>query len=154
MTLTEKLAQLGWILPPAPKPIAAYVPAVRSGNLLYISGQLPMRDGQLIARGRVPSAVSLESAQQAAAQSAVNALAILNGEIDGDIDRVARVVRIGVFVQSDDDFHDQAKVANGASELLQTVFGEVGRHARSTIGVNALPLDAAVEVECLFEFQD
>jgi len=154
MTLTEKLAQLGWILPPAPKPIAAYVPAVRSGNLLYISGQLPVRDGQLIARGRVPSAVSLESAQQAAAQSAVNALAILNGEIDGDIDRVARVVRIGVFVQSDDDFHDQAKVANGASELLQTVFGEVGRHARSTIGVNALPLDAAVEVECLFEFQD
>jgi enamine deaminase RidA (YjgF/YER057c/UK114 family) len=154
MTLTEKLAQLGWILPPAPKPIAAYVPAVRSGNLLYISGQLPMRDGQLIARGRVPSAVSLESAQQAAAQCAVNALAILNSEIDGDIDRVARVVRIGVFVQSDDDFHDQAKVANGASELLQTVFGEVGRHARSTIGVNALPLDAAVEVECLFEFQD
>ncbi|MGA2582819.1 MAG: RidA family protein [Tepidisphaeraceae bacterium] len=154
MTLTEKLAQLGWILPPAPKPIAAYVPAVRSGNLLYISGQLPMRDGQLIARGRVPSAVSLESAQQAAAQSAVNALAILNGEIDGDIDRVARVVRIGVFVQSDNDFHDQAKIANGASELLQNVFGEIGRHARCTIGVNALPLDAAVEVECLFEFQD
>jgi enamine deaminase RidA (YjgF/YER057c/UK114 family) len=154
MTLTEKLAQLNWILPPAPKPIAAYVPAVRTENLLYVSGQLPMRDGQLIARGRVPSVISLESAQQAAAQCAVNALAILNSEIGGDCERIVRVVRIGVFVQSDDEFHDQAKVANGASELLQNVFGEIGRHARSTIGVNALPLDAAVEVECLFELRN
>ena len=97
---------------------------MRTGNLLFISGQLPMRDGQLIARGKVPSAVSLEQAQQAAAQCAVNALAIAGEEIAGDCSKIARVVRIGVFVQSDDSFHDQAKVANGASELLQQLFGD------------------------------
>jgi enamine deaminase RidA (YjgF/YER057c/UK114 family) len=153
MNIPERLKQLGWTLPPAPKPIAAYVPCVRSGNLLFVSGQLPMRDGQLIARGRVPSAVSLEQAQQGAAQCAVNALAIVGEEIAGDFGRIARVVRIGVFVQSDDSFHDQAKVANGASELLQQLFGDIGRHSRAAVGTNALPLDAAVEVEFLFELR-
>jgi enamine deaminase RidA (YjgF/YER057c/UK114 family) len=126
---------------------------VRSGNLLIVSGQLPMRDGKLLAVGRVPSTVSLESAQQAAGQCAVNGLAIAGGEIAGDWSRLVRVVRIGVFVQSDDGFYDQAKVANGASELLQQVLGDAGRHARSTIGVNALPLNAAVEAEFIFEIK-
>jgi enamine deaminase RidA (YjgF/YER057c/UK114 family) len=150
MEIAEKLAALGWTLPAAPKPIAAYIPASRSGNLLFISGQLPMRDGKLLFTGRVPSAVSLEDAQKAAGQCTVNALAIALAEL-GDWQRLSRVIRIGVFVQSDADFHDQAKIANGASELLQQLFGESGRHARSTIGVNALPLNAPVEAEFLFE---
>jgi enamine deaminase RidA (YjgF/YER057c/UK114 family) len=150
MDIGQKLAELGWTLPAAPKPIAAYVPAVRTGNLLFVSGQLPMRDGKLLAAGKVPSAVSMELAQKAAGQCAVNALAIVLAEL-GDWNKLARVVRIGVFVQSDGDFFDQAKVANGASELLQQVLGEAGRHARAAVGTNALPLNAAVEIEFLFE---
>jgi enamine deaminase RidA (YjgF/YER057c/UK114 family) len=153
MNIEEKLSSLGWTLPAAPKPIAAYVPAVRTGNLLFISGQLPMRDGKLLSIGRVPSDVSIEVAQTAAAQCAVNALAILHGELNTDWSRLSRVVRVGAFVQSDDGFADQAKVANGASELLQQVFGEAGRHARAAVGVNALPLNACVEIEFLFEIR-
>jgi enamine deaminase RidA (YjgF/YER057c/UK114 family) len=152
MDVTKKLLELGWTLPAAPKPIAAYLPALRTGNLLFVSGLLPMRDGKLLATGKVPSAVSLEAAQKAAAQCAVNGLAVVLAEL-GDWEKLVRVVRIGVFVQSDDDFHDQAKVANGASELLQQIFGETGRHARATIGTNALPLNAAVEMEFIFEIR-
>jgi enamine deaminase RidA (YjgF/YER057c/UK114 family) len=151
MDIAGRLKELGWALPPAPKPIAAYVPAVRSGNLLFVSGQLPMRDGKLQSAGPVPSAVPLAAAQTAAAQCAVNALAILDAELGGNWDQFKRVVRIGVFVNSDSGFADQAKVANGASELLQQVLGEAGRHARAAVGVNALPLGAAVEAEFLFE---
>ena len=150
MDVAGKLKELGWSLPPPPKPIAAYVPCVRAGDLLFISGQLPMQAGKLLATGKVPSAVSVELAQQAAAQCAVNGLAIAAAEIGGNWDRLARVVRLGVFVQSDDDFTDQATVANGASDLLQNVFGVIGRHARAAVGVNALPLNATVEIElCL-----
>jgi len=150
MNLEQKLAELGWTLPAAPKPIASYVPAVRSGNLLFVSAQLPTRDGKLLATGKVPSAVAVPLAQQAAAQCAVNALAAAFAEL-GDWQKLVRVVRIGVFVQSDEGFSDQAKVANGASDLLQQVLGDAGRHARATIGVNALPLNTAVEAEFLFE---
>ena len=150
MDIPAKLASLGWTLPPPPKPIAAYVPCVRAGNLLYVSGQLPWRDGVLMAVGKVPSAVSLELAQKAAAQCAVLALCVAGGELGGDWDKLLRVVRVGVFVQCDDDFTEQAKVANGASDLLQQVMGEAGRHARAAVGVNALPLGAAVEVEFIF----
>jgi enamine deaminase RidA (YjgF/YER057c/UK114 family) len=150
MDITQKLTALGWALPQAPKPIAAYVPAARTGNLLFISGQLPMRDGKLLFAGRVPSVVSIEDAQKAAGQCTVNALAIALTEL-GDWQKLSRVIRIGVFVQSDADFHDQAKIANGASELLQQLLGESGRHARATIGVSALPLNAPVEAEFLFE---
>jgi enamine deaminase RidA (YjgF/YER057c/UK114 family) len=151
MDIAKKLSELGWTLPAAPKPIAAYVPAVRSGNLLFISGQLPMRDGKLLAAGRVPSVVSIESAQAAAGQCAVNALAILGAELEGDWAQFKRLVRVGVFVNCDVGFVDQAKVANGASELLQNILGEAGRHARAAVGVNALPLGAVVEAEFLFE---
>lgn len=150
MDVGKRLAEMGWTLPAAPKPIAAYVPAVRCGNLLFVSGQLPMRDGKLMATGKVPSGVSLQTAQKAAEQCAVNALAIAYAEL-GDWEKLKRVVRIGVFVQSDNDFQDQAKVANGASELLQQVFGEGGRHARAAVGTNALPMNASVEIEFLFE---
>jgi enamine deaminase RidA (YjgF/YER057c/UK114 family) len=147
----EALARLGLTLPAAPKPVAAYVPAVRSGNLIYVSGQLPMANGALMATGPVPSKVSIEDAQKAARQCALNAMAVVADQLGGDLAKVRRVVRLGVFVQSDDRFDGQPKVANGASELMQEVFGEAGRHARAAVGTNALPLDACVEVEVLFE---
>ena len=147
----DALASLGLVLPPAPKPVAAYVPAVRSGNLIFVSGQLPLSDGALLATGPVPSKVSIEEAQKAARQCALNALAVLADQLGGDLSRVVRIVRLGVFVQSDDRFDGKPKVANGASEFMQQVFGEAGRHARAAVGTNALPLDASVEVEVLAE---
>ena len=151
MSFHENLAALGLTLPAAPKPVAAYVPAVRSGNLVYVSGQLPMRDGSLMATGPVPSRCSLEAAQAAARQCVLNGLAVLGDQLGGDFSRVVRVVRVGAFVQSDDGFVDQPKVANGGSELLQQLFGEAGRHARAAVGTNALPLGASVEIELLVE---
>lgn len=151
MDIAGKLASLGWKLPQAPKPVGSYVPAVITGNLLFISGQLPMSEGKLLATGTVPSSVDLETAQKAAAQCAVNALAIVAAELNNDWSRIVRVIRMGVFVQCDPDFHDQAKVANGASELLSAVFGDRGRHARVTVGTNSLPLNSPVEAEFLFE---
>jgi len=147
MDIPAKLASLGLVLPPAAKPIASYVPAVRAGNLIYVSGQLPWRDGKLLAVGKVPSAISIELAQQAAAQCAVLGLSAAGGLLNGDWDQLLGVVRVGVFVQSDDTFSEQSKVANGASDLLQQVMGEAGRHSRAAVGVNALPLNSAVEVE-------
>jgi enamine deaminase RidA (YjgF/YER057c/UK114 family) len=146
-----QLMTLGWTLPQPSKPVAAYVPVVQTGNLLVISGQLPMRDGKLMATGAVPSAVSVELATQAAAQCAVNALAAIGAHLDGDFSRLKQIVRLGVFVKSDDDFGGQPTVANGASELLGAVFGEAGRHARVAVGVNALPLNACVEVELMVQ---
>lgn len=150
-TVADRLAALGLVLPAAPKPVAAYVPAVRTGNLIYVSGQLPFVDGALTATGPVPSRTSLEAAQAAARQCILNGLAILADQLGGDLDRVQRIVRVGVWVQSDPGFADQPKVANGASELLQQLFGERGRHARAAVGSVALPLGATVEVELLAE---
>jgi enamine deaminase RidA (YjgF/YER057c/UK114 family) len=151
MDIRVKLAELGLQLPAAPKPVAAYVPAVRSAGLIFVSGQLPMKDGKLMATGPVPTAVSLPEAQAAARQAALNALAIVDGQLGGDWSRWVRAVRLGVFVASADLFTDQPKVANGASELLVQLFGESGRHARAAVGVNVLPLGASVEVEVIVE---
>jgi enamine deaminase RidA (YjgF/YER057c/UK114 family) len=148
----QRLVELGIALPTAPKPVAAYVPAVRSGNLLYVSGQLPMRDGKLLAVGPVPSAVGMELAVEAARQCGVNILAVAHAELGG-LDRVVRVVRLGVFVASEGSFTEQPKVANGASELMQAVFGEAGRHTRAAVGTNVLPLGASVEVDAILEFR-
>ncbi len=145
----QRLADLGLTLPDAPKPVAAYVPSVQAGVLVFVSGQLPFRDGNLIATGPVPSAVSIELAQEAARQCVLNALAVLAEAVGGDLDRVRRIVRLGVFVASDPTFPDQPQVANGASELLQAVFGDIGRHARAAVGSVALPLGATVEVEMI-----
>lgn len=147
----EALARLGLTLPAAPKPVAAYVPAVRSGNLIFVSGQLPMSNGALLATGPVPSKVLVDDARAAAKQCALNALAVIADQLGGDLSKVKRIVRLGVFVQSDDRFDGQPKVANGASEFMQEVFGDAGRHARAAVGTNALPLDASVEVEVLVE---
>lgn len=151
MSIEAKLATLGLILPAAPKPVAAYVPAVRTGNLIFVSGQLPFAAGQLLATGRVPSKVDLEQAQECARQCVLNGLAILKAELGGDWSKLVRVVRVGAFIQSDDGYGGQPQVANGASELLVAVLGDAGKHARAAVGVNALPLDAAVEIEFTFE---
>jgi len=150
---SQVLASLGIVLPPAPKPVASYVPCVRTGNLLIVSGQLPFRDGTLLATGRVPDPVSVERAQEAARQCILNGLAVVAGECGGSIDRVVRIVRLGVFVASGDGFTEQPKVANGASDLLQQIFGESGRHARAAVGTNALPLGASVEIEMMVELR-
>ncbi len=154
MSIDTKLAELGLALPTPPKPVAAYIPCVRTGNLVVVSGQLPFAAGQLLATGRVPSKVDLEQAQECARQCVLNGLAILKAELNGEWERLARVVRIGVFVQSDDGYADQPQVANGASQLLVDLLGEAGRHARAAVGVNALPLNAPVEVEFTFEVSE
>lgn len=154
MNIEAKLESMGLRLPAAPKPVASYVPVVRTGDLVIVSGQLPMSEGKLIAVGKVPTAIGIDPAQLAARQCVLNALAALRGEIADDWSRLVRVVRLGVFVQSDNTFYEQHIVANGASEFLQELFGEKGRHARAAVGVNTLPLNAAVEVEVMFQVRD
>lgn len=149
-TPEEALAELGLTVPDVVPPVASYVPAVRTGNYVYTSGQLPMRDGALMATGKVGGEVSPEEAQACAQQCALNAIAAVKAEI-GDLSLVTRVVKVVAFVASTPDFTGQPGVANGASELLGKVFGEAGRHARSAVGVPVLPLDAPVEVEILVE---
>ena len=150
MTPEEKLAELGLTLPPAPKPVGAYVPAVRTGNLVFVSGQLPMRDGALIATGHVGREVALEAAQACVRQAALNALAVVAAEIGG-LAKVSRIVRITGHVASAPGFTDQAKVLNAASELLAQAFGESGRHSRAAVGAAELPLGAPVELEMIVE---
>jgi enamine deaminase RidA (YjgF/YER057c/UK114 family) len=148
MSIQAKLAELGVILPPAPKPLAAYVPATQIGNLVFTSGQLPLINGELMSggKGKVGLAVTKEAASLAARQCAVNALAAM-ASLLGDIEKIERIVKLTVFVASEDGFAEQPFVANGASLFFQEVFGEKGQHARSAVGVSALPLYASVEAE-------
>jgi enamine deaminase RidA (YjgF/YER057c/UK114 family) len=145
----ERLAELGLEVPEVAKPLAAYVPAVRTGNLVFTAGQLPMRSGQLMAAGKVGDTISVEQAVECAQQCALNGLAAIRAEVP--LDQVTRVVKVVVFVASSPDFTGQPGVANGVSELLGEVFGDAGRHARSAVGVPVLPLDAPVEVELTVE---
>ena len=144
-----RLAELGLVLPPVVPPVAAYVPAVRSGSLVFTSGQLPMVGGALTAVGKVGAQVSAEQAKELARTCALNALAAVDALVG--LDAVTRVVKVVGFVASAPDFTGQPGVVNGASELLGEVFGEAGRHARSAVGVAVLPLDAPVEVELVVE---
>ena len=146
----EQLAALGLAVPEVAKPVAVYVPAVRSGNHVFTSGQLPMRDGALVTTGKVGGEVTPEQAVECAQQCALNALAAIK-QVVGDLAEVERVVKVVVFVASTPDFTGQPQVANGVSELLGQVFGDAGVHARSAVGVPVLPLDAPVEVELLVE---
>jgi enamine deaminase RidA (YjgF/YER057c/UK114 family) len=150
-TVDKKLADLGITLPPAPSPSANYVPFVRTGKLLSVSGQICYdAGGKLVARGRLGESVSMEDGQKAARACALNILAQVKAAV-GNLDNVTRVVRLGGFINSAPGFTDGPKVMNGASDLMVEVFGDKGRHSRSTVGVAALPADAAVEVEGLFE---
>jgi len=141
---------MGLSVPEVAKPVAAYVPAVRSGNYVYTSGQLPMREGQLITTGKVGGEVTPEEAVECARQCALNALAAVRAQV-GELSNIKRIVKVVAFVASTPDFTGQPGVANGASELFGEVFGEAGVHARSAVGVPVLPLDAPVEVEILVE---
>lgn len=152
MTIEQRLAELGIELPEPSAPVAAYVPAVEHGGLLHVSGQLPFREGRLIA-GRCGDDADEELGRIAAERCAVALLAQVRAAL-GSLDRVERIVKVGVFVSSAPTFAAQAKVADGASELLQRVFGEAGRHARSAVGVAVLPLGALVEIDAIVAVRD
>lgn len=148
---SERLEALSLSLPPVAQPVGAYVPALRHGDTLLLSGQLPLRDGKLAGTGKVggPSGRTVEEAQQAARLCALNAIAAA-AEAGGGIDNIARVLKVVVYVAANEGFTDPHKVANGASDLLADVFGEAGKHARAAVGVAELPLDASVEVDVMF----
>jgi enamine deaminase RidA (YjgF/YER057c/UK114 family) len=150
---SQRLAALGLTLPPVAAPLAAYVPAVRTGSYVYVSGQLPLVDGKLQATGKVGASVSVEEAAALARICALNGLAAAAGAVGGPggLDAIARIVKVTCFVASDPSFTGQAQVANGASEFLIEVLGEAGRHARSAVGMAVLPLDTPVEVELIAE---
>jgi enamine deaminase RidA (YjgF/YER057c/UK114 family) len=149
-TVDQRLSALGLSLPTPAAPIANYLPFSRTGNLVIVSGQVPMRDGAIAYTGKLCGSVSLEAGQAAARLCFLNVLAQLRAACDGELDRVAQVLRLGGFIACTPEFTDQAAVMNGASDLAVAIFGDVGRHARSTVGVSALPGNASVEVEGMF----
>lgn len=153
MSIASRLAELGLTIPSVAAPVAAYVPAVHTGRYVYTAGQLPFVDGALPVTGKVGAAVDPETAAAEARTAALNALAAVQS-VAGSLDRVARVVKVTVFVASDPSFTGQPAVANGASTLVGEVFGDAGVHARSAVGVAVLPLDAPVEVELVVELTD
>lgn len=150
MTPSQRLKELGLSLPPVVKPVGSYLPAVKSGRLIFVSGQIPFEAGKLVCTGKVGKDVTLEQAAGAAKLCGLNALAIA-ADAAGGIDQVERIIRLAVFVNSAAGFTDQPKVANGASDLMVAVFGDNGRHARAAVGAAELPLNAAVEVELIAE---
>ena len=148
MSIESRLKELNITLPEAPKPAGSYVPAVVCDRMVFVAGQLPSLNGELKYTGKVGTEVSIEDAYEAAKLCAINALGVLKAYV-GDLDKIEQVVRVGGFVNSADGFTMQPKVINGASDFLVEVFGEKGKHARAAVGVNELPLNAAVEVEML-----
>ncbi|MBX3743484.1 MAG: RidA family protein [Akkermansiaceae bacterium] len=151
-TITDKLASLGLTLPAVPAPVAAYVNCVRTGNLLFLSGGLPI-DGDRKVIGKVPTDVSIEEAQEGARIIVLNRLAIIQEEI-GSLDKLKRIVALNGFVSSEPDFYGHPQVVNGASELLVEIFGDKGKHSRTALGVAALPLNVAVEINLIVEVED
>ncbi len=150
--IEEKLLSMGFNLDAGPGPLAMYIPAVKSGNLVFTAGQLPMADGKLKFSGKVGKEVSIEEGKQAAEICAVNCLRVIKNLIH-ELDKIERIIKLTVFVNSAEGFFDQPKVANGASELLVNLFGENGKHVRSAVGVNELPLNAPVEIEMIIELK-
>ena len=151
--IEEKIKELGFELPEVTKPLAAYIPAKKIGNLVMTSGQVPLVKGEIKYKGKVGKELSEEEGQKAAQVCALNCLSAIKGVI-GNLDKVIEVVKLTVFVASTDSFTAQPKVANGASELIGKIFGEAGKHARSAVGVTALPLDAAVEIEMIVSIKE
>lgn len=149
MSVQEKLSGSGIMLPAVSGPFGAYVPAKRFGDAIYVAGQLPIKDGKLLAVGQVPSRCSIDDARAGARQCVINALAAVLA-IERTLEKLTGVVRVGAFISSDSGFTEQPKIANAASELLLELFGDSGKHIRAAVGVNTLPLDAAVEIEFLF----
>lgn len=149
--VSDRLKALSITLPQASAPAANYLPFTRSENLLFISGQLPTENGKMVATGRLGADVSLEEGQKAARACAINIIAQINAALNGDLDRVKRVLKLSGFVASEPNFTDQHLVINGASDLIADVFGEAGKHARAAVGMAALPLNAAVEIDAIVE---
>ncbi|MBU2445192.1 MAG: RidA family protein [Bacteroidetes bacterium] len=152
MLIEQKIKELGYELAEAPKPLAAYVPCVQSGNLVFTAGQLPLVNGELKYSGQVGKDISEEDGKKAAEISLLNCLSVIKG-MTGDLDKIKRIVKLTVFIASPTDFYKQPAVANGASELLLKIFGDDGKHARSAVGVPSLPLNAAVEIEMIAELK-
>jgi len=148
--IEDKIKELGLLLPAVPVPLAAYIPAVRTGNLIFTSGQLPMVGGVLKYKGKVGKDVTEVDAKFAAQAAVLNCLAVVKS-IVGDLELVEKIVKMTAFINSDSAFVNQPEVANGASELLVKIFGEKGKHARAAVGVNILPRDASVEIEMIVE---
>ncbi len=153
MSYETKIKELGLEIPEAPKPVAAYVPAIRSGKHVYTAGQIPFLNGELKYKGKLGKDLTIEDGYEAAKLCALNCLSVIKGVI-GSLDKIERIVRVGGFVNSVPEFSDQPKVINGASELLGQIFGEKGKHARAAVGSINLPIDAAVEVEMVVEVKD
>jgi enamine deaminase RidA (YjgF/YER057c/UK114 family) len=150
--IETKIKKLGYTLPEPAKPLAAYIPAIKIDKLVYTAGQLPSVNGQLQYKGKVGFNVSEEEGQKAAVLSLLNCLAVIKS-VCGDLDQIEQVVKLTVFINSADGFTNQPKVANGASELLLKIFGDVGKHVRSAVGVNELPIDAALEIEMVVKLK-
>ena len=151
--IEEKIKELGYVLPEAPKPLAAYIPALKTGNYVYTSGQVPIQKGELKFAGKIGRDLTLEEGQKAAELCALNALSAIKGLID-DLKKIERIIKVTVFVNSANGFIDQPKVANGASEFLGKIFGENGKHVRSAVGVGELPVNSAVELEMMVEIKE
>jgi enamine deaminase RidA (YjgF/YER057c/UK114 family) len=148
--IEEKIKKLGFNLPATPKPVAAYIPAVKINNLVFTAGQIPTVAGELMYKGKIGQELIVEQGQRAAEICLLNGLAAIKG-VTGELDKIERIVKVTAFVNSGDGFVEQPKVANGASELLLKIFDEKGKHVRSAVGVNELPLNAAVEIEIVCE---
>jgi enamine deaminase RidA (YjgF/YER057c/UK114 family) len=150
VSVEERLAELGVELPAAPAPVASYIPVVVSGSLAFVAGQVPLSEGKLLVSGKLGAELDVDAGAEAARRCAVQALSVLKAEL-GSLERIRRIVKLTVFVASAPGFTDQPQVANGASDLLGDVFGDMGRHARSAVGVVELPLGTPVEVEVIAE---
>ncbi|MEJ2195395.1 MAG: RidA family protein [Ignavibacteriaceae bacterium] len=146
--IEEKIKELGFEVPQTPKPLAAYTPAVQVGDMVYTSGQVPIKEGELKYAGKIGADLTVEEGQKAAEICALNGLSAIKSVIN-DLEKIEQIIKVTVFVNSATGFTDQPKVANGASEMLTKIFGEAGRHVRSAVGVNELPIDSAVEIEMI-----
>jgi len=150
--IEEKIKELGYVLPETPKPLAVYIPALKVGNLIYTAGQIPLVDGKLYKEGKVGKNLTEEEGKKAAEICALNCLSAIKS-IAGDLDKIEQIVKLTVFVNSADGFTTQPQIANGASELLGKIFGDIGKHVRSAVGVNELPINAPVEVEMIVQLK-
>lgn len=153
MNIEDRLKELGIVLPEIPKPLGSYSLCTQAENLLFLSGILPLREGKLIKTGKLGESVSIEEAQECAMQIVVNALSVAKSYL-GALDKIRKCIKLNGYIASAPDFTDQPKILNAASELLFEIFGEAGRHSRSAVGVNALPLDSPLEIDFIFEIRN
>jgi len=148
--IEERLVELGITLPVPPKPAGSYIPVIKTGNLLFVSGQIPMKEGKVVFQGKVPTDISMEDAQKASKLCIINALAQLKAEI-GTLDKISKIVKVSGFVNSSQDFVEQPKIINAASDLLFEIFGDKGKHSRVAVSVASLPLNSTVEIDLIAE---